>query len=150
MDCSICCDEITSASGKVVLGCAHTYHLGCVGRWFLKESTCPLCRQETGEKERILRADEAIDFDDEEEEEEEDEDEEDIPEFNVAALALWTMRKTFEMLEGGESITAVLPPRDPVIHFRGNDSLEYVLTTRSRRSSGLIWKFVDERGYESA
>jgi hypothetical protein len=150
MDCSICCEEITASSGKAVLGCSHTYHLGCIGRWFLKESTCPLCRQESGEKEKFLKDDEMINFEEEDEEEdEEEEDEDDIPEFNEAALALWTMRKTFEMLDAGQSIAA-LPPRDNVIRFRGNDSLEYVLTSRSRRSSGLIWKFVDDRGYESA
>jgi hypothetical protein len=152
MECSICCEEIVATTGQVTLGCSHQFHLGCVGRWLLKSSTCPMCRGETCPKEKILAEEEMIEFgedEDEEEEEEEEEEETDIPEFNEAALALWTMRKTFEMLEEGQSIAA-LPPRHNIMHFRGNDSLEYILTTRSRRASGLIWKFVDDRGYESA
>lgn len=146
MECSICFDEITSSSGQVVLGCSHTYHLGCVSRWFLKETTCPLCRQETGEKEKIL--DVISESEEEDEEEEIEEEDDDIPEFNDAVHALWMMRKTFEMIDEGQSITAI-PPRETIIHFRGHESLDYVLTTRSRRA-GLIWRFVDDRGYESA
>ena len=149
MECSICCDEIVASTGQVTLGCSHQFHLGCVGRWLLNSSTCPLCRGETCTKERILAEHEMIEFGEEDDEEEEEE-EDNIPEFDEAAHALWTMRKTFEMLDEGQSIASILPPRDALPHFRTSESLEYVLATRSRRASGLIWKFVDERGYESA
>uniref|UniRef100_A0A6C0BJ93 RING-type domain-containing protein n=1 Tax=viral metagenome TaxID=1070528 RepID=A0A6C0BJ93_9ZZZZ len=147
MECSICCDEIVASTGQVTLGCSHQFHLGCVGRWLLKSSTCPMCRGETCSKEKILAEDEMIDFEEEEEEDEEEEEEEDnIPEFDEAALALWTMRRTFEMLEEGQSIevVAAAPLRAK------EDSVSHVHFERSMQASALIWRYAEERGYDSA
>jgi len=53
-DCSICTDPITAETGQVKLACSHTFHLACIGRWTTRgSSTCPLCRTELGDKERI-------------------------------------------------------------------------------------------------
>lgn len=85
----------------------------------------------------------------EEEEEEEDafsEEDTDIPEFNEAAHALWVMRKTFEMIEEGQSIQSSSSTRqleDPI-----HDSI-HVVRQRERRE-GVHWFLEDERGYESA
>jgi len=53
-ECAICYTELTSDTGKSVLGCGHEFHIKCVGQWLLSGSaSCPLCRKESGEMERI-------------------------------------------------------------------------------------------------
>lgn len=49
--CSICFDECFSTSeglyhSKYVTPCSHTFHLGCIAKWFRSspQKTCPLCR----------------------------------------------------------------------------------------------------------
>ena len=55
-ECAICYTELTSETGKSVLGCGHEFHIKCVGQWLLSGSaSCPLCRKESGELERIRR-----------------------------------------------------------------------------------------------
>ena len=53
--CSICRDPMTvSETGKVELSCSHTFHLGCITRWFStggNTRTCPICRAAPKEKE---------------------------------------------------------------------------------------------------
>jgi hypothetical protein len=41
MECSICY-EVMLESKK--LACAHEFHEGCIGAWFKKAKTCPMCR----------------------------------------------------------------------------------------------------------
>lgn len=55
MDCSICFDQINAETGKVVLSCSHTFHLKCITRWFYEQEveTCPYCRRETCEMEKM-------------------------------------------------------------------------------------------------
>jgi len=54
-DCSICRDPLNvSETGKVELSCSHTFHLGCITRWFStgeNTRTCPMCRAAPKEKE---------------------------------------------------------------------------------------------------
>lgn len=52
-DCSICYDSITALTGHCTLGCAHTFHLSCISRWAQNTASCPLCRKELGETERL-------------------------------------------------------------------------------------------------
>jgi len=52
-DCSICYDSITALTGNCTLGCAHTFHLACISRWAQTTASCPLCRKELGETERL-------------------------------------------------------------------------------------------------
>ena len=53
--CSICRDPMNvSETGKVELSCSHTFHLGCITRWFStggNTRTCPICRAAPKEKE---------------------------------------------------------------------------------------------------
>lgn len=39
--CSICYEEIGFG---VQLQCNHTYHDRCISKWFMKHTTCPMCR----------------------------------------------------------------------------------------------------------
>lgn len=40
-DCPICYENV----GKgVVLKCNHAYHPECISTWFIKSTTCPMCR----------------------------------------------------------------------------------------------------------
>ena len=51
-ECSICLDEIAVATtGCVQLSCSHTYHLGCISRWYQTNPSCPECRCAPAEKE---------------------------------------------------------------------------------------------------
>jgi hypothetical protein len=169
-ECSICCEEIAAATGQVTLSCSHTFHLGCVGSWLLRSTSCPLCRGETCEKEQIQRPDAA-----EEEEDEEDnlDDEigewehyderetiiEEVPEFDPAAHALWVMRNTFEMLDDGKSIlsegSAPQPSTDPEWTWKRHLSpcggtVETVWRRSMHQMSTSSTTLGDERGYESA
>ena len=53
--CSICLDPMNvSETGKVELSCSHTFHLGCITRWFSTGGNtcrCPICRAAPKEKE---------------------------------------------------------------------------------------------------
>ena len=109
-----------------------------------------MCRHETSEKEKILNTNEELQWDDDEEDEEEEEegmDSTDIPEFNEAAHALWVMRKTFEMIEDGQSIST---DSDGTVEVHGTaqNGLEFV-RERSQRWCLSLYSD-DSRGYESA
>jgi hypothetical protein len=55
-DCSICYESITASTGHCTLGCAHTFHTACIGRWTSQSTpSCPLCRKELGDTERIVK-----------------------------------------------------------------------------------------------
>lgn len=55
-DCSICFETITADTGHCTLGCSHTFHTACIGRWTTQTTaSCPLCRKELGETEIIPR-----------------------------------------------------------------------------------------------
>jgi hypothetical protein len=48
-----------SETGKVELSCSHTFHLGCITRWFStggNTRTCPICRAAPKEKEIAANA----------------------------------------------------------------------------------------------
>ena len=55
-ECVICYTDLTSETGKSVLGCGHEFHIKCVGQWLLSGSaSCPYCRKEAGDMERIVK-----------------------------------------------------------------------------------------------
>ena len=78
MECSICFNAITAATGKVELSCSHPFHFSCLTKWFDKqnmqgcEQNCPLCRHEANEFEKMPEPVE----DEEDDEDEDDEDDE--------------------------------------------------------------------------
>ncbi|CAO1940823.1 unnamed protein product [Urochloa humidicola] len=44
--CSICLEEEMAEEGVRLPGCTHGFHWWCIGRWFEKASTCPVCRRD--------------------------------------------------------------------------------------------------------
>lgn len=126
MECSICFAAIEKS--VTTLSCGHHFHLGCIGRWILKNESCPLCRHEMEEHEKIaedVEEDEEEDYESEYDSEEEESDYDELEEVNVArvngrwreldeshkmfipkfdpeAHAFWVLRTTFEKLESGE------------------------------------------------
>jgi len=86
MDCAICCDAITAATGKSVMSCGHEFHMACLVKWLQKPDgtgNCPYCRAEPSEKERLVAppADDSDDDDDDDD----DDDEEEVA-TNITAL----------------------------------------------------------------
>lgn len=77
MECSICYNEITSATGKVELSCSHPFHFSCLTTWFDKRKlqgaheNCPLCRHEANEFEMM-----PVPVDDDEDDEDDEDDDE--------------------------------------------------------------------------
>lgn len=71
MECSICYNEITAATGKVELSCAHPFHFSCLTKWFDQQKVkgahenCPLCRHEASDFEKMP----GVALDDEEDDE---------------------------------------------------------------------------------
>ena len=60
-ECSICFEALTASTGHCTLGCSHTFHLACIGRWTNhSSSSCPLCRKELGETEVIAKPEKPI------------------------------------------------------------------------------------------
>jgi hypothetical protein len=59
MECAICYDPITAATGKVELSCSHPFHFSCLTSWFATQSgndlqqSCPCCRHESNEHEKM-------------------------------------------------------------------------------------------------
>lgn len=82
MDCSICYDEITSATGKVELSCAHTFHFSCLTKWFGTQASngntqsCPCCRHESNDHEKMPESSAEAEAEDDDETEEYDDDSE--------------------------------------------------------------------------
>jgi hypothetical protein len=142
-DCSVCFDEISKTTGSATMACGHCFHIGCLSRWLNKNETCPYCRHEANEHERI-EEDKEQDEDDDNEDDDESVDEEDdgeqwvrassghwitirqrnrsagildIPEYDDEAHAFWVFRKTMEMMESGVEITVQkeLPPPEVLI-----------------------------------
>lgn len=110
------------------MACGHCFHIGCLARWLVKNESCPYCRHEANEQERIeedKEEDESTEYEEEDEEEEQDtwvrvgrgrwitvrerqqrQDTFEIPEFDEEAHALWVFRKTMELVESGEPVSA--------------------------------------------
>jgi hypothetical protein len=80
MDCSICFEAITKATGSTTLSCEHVFHFRCIDNWFGKQvwddlpQSCPCCRNEGTELDRC----EVIQDDEDDEDYEEEEEEEEI------------------------------------------------------------------------
>jgi hypothetical protein len=61
MECPICFEAITEDTGVVKMACKHSFHFCCLGTWFShqfvnkQKESCPCCRHEAGEKERLPR-----------------------------------------------------------------------------------------------
>ena len=101
MECSICYDEITAATGKVELSCSHSFHFSCLTSWFSTQSgnelqqSCPCCRHESNEHEK-MRISGAIKSDDDEDSyESDDESSEELSEQESIDLAAAQERALF-------------------------------------------------------
>lgn len=162
-NCSICLDDIHTTTGSATLSCGHQFHIGCLGRWLMKNESCPYCRHEANDKEKIAEDEEESEYEDDDYEEEVDSDEEEddgpriwrrigpghwvtveilkpIPEYNEEEHALWVFRKTMEMLENDESIQGV-----PEITQVGKENR--VTSLRNRLNAFAVLQRDD--GYES-
>jgi hypothetical protein len=64
MNCSICLEEFDVENGYIVNTICRCkggqyFHYGCIGRWLLEKSTCPLCNDNLlnyEENERIIQS----------------------------------------------------------------------------------------------
>ena len=57
MTCPICMDAIVShVTGETITSCGHSFHFQCLVGWMSvgTRKTCPVCRAEPSEKERIV------------------------------------------------------------------------------------------------
>jgi len=45
-ECALCLEEYVKGEEVLKLPCRHLFHEGCLGPWFTKSLTCPLCKQE--------------------------------------------------------------------------------------------------------
>lgn len=60
MACPICMDAIVShVTGETITSCGHSFHFQCLFSWMSAgtRKTCPVCRAEPSEKERIVLED---------------------------------------------------------------------------------------------
>jgi len=66
MTCPICMDAIVARlTGETRTSCGHSFHFQCIVSWMSggTRKTCPVCRAEPSEKERIVL--EGCDYSDE-------------------------------------------------------------------------------------
>jgi len=55
IDCSICLDNIdVKVTGCTEMACGHKFHLGCIGKWLKSNNSCPMCRTQPTEKEKLF------------------------------------------------------------------------------------------------
>ena len=57
ISCPICMDAILAGvTGETITSCGHSFHFQCLVAWMSVGSrkTCPVCRAEPSEKERIV------------------------------------------------------------------------------------------------
>jgi hypothetical protein len=48
--CAICQDSIPSGSeARNLTGCGHSFHVGCIDTWYLRDVRCPTCRHDVRE-----------------------------------------------------------------------------------------------------
>ena len=52
-ECPICYEEITKDSDITTLSCSHSFHLKCIAVWIMKSETCPCCRTDVSDHEKI-------------------------------------------------------------------------------------------------
>nr|XP_048273608.1 E3 ubiquitin-protein ligase RLIM-like [Myodes glareolus] len=55
--CSVCFREYTTGNKLRKLPCSHEYHIYCIDRWLLENSTCPICRRavlSSGNRESVV------------------------------------------------------------------------------------------------
>jgi len=45
-ECALCLEEYAEGEEVLMLSCAHLFHEGCIGPWFVKSLSCPLCQKE--------------------------------------------------------------------------------------------------------
>lgn len=60
MSCPICMDAIVArVTGETQTSCGHSFHFQCLFSWMSvgTDKTCPVCRAEPSEKERIVLED---------------------------------------------------------------------------------------------
>lgn len=90
MECSICFDEITKATGSTTLSCEHSFHFRCIVNWFDKQitddldQTCPCCRGGGSEMDRCEVHEWNEGDDDDEEDEDYEDDDEDVESVSFA------------------------------------------------------------------
>ena len=155
-DCSICLAAIKKETGETKLACGHLFHIGCIGRWILKNDSCPCCRKEMCSEARINEENES-DTDSEYSDDDSSESESaiwqahrrvdaDIPKFNSEAHAFWVMRTTFERVEEELSLTPTNYKLPPTSDFRNWHERNH--TARDRGTVTEYWPRDD--GYESA
>lgn len=56
--CSICLEELTELSSKIILGCSHKYHLNCIYKNITQGTThnkCPLCRSKIKMSDSLIK-----------------------------------------------------------------------------------------------
>jgi hypothetical protein len=81
MECAICFEAITAQTGCTTMACSHSFHFGCLVKWFGSQAekdiheSCPCCRHEATEHERLPEED-ANEASEQEESDEEESDEE--------------------------------------------------------------------------
>jgi len=51
--CAICCDHYEDAQEVRYLWCLHRFHKGCVDQWLNNHTTCPICKKDFSEIEKV-------------------------------------------------------------------------------------------------
>ena len=51
--CSICYAEYTDEDKVKILPCSHVFHTTCIAEWFAENHNCPMCREASGEHDRV-------------------------------------------------------------------------------------------------
>lgn len=85
-DCVICFSPISTETGRSVFSCGHQFHYSCITRWMCSQldeevaESCPCCRKQVGDYEKIPNSLLATEFD------ADDENEDDINELMEEAI----------------------------------------------------------------
>ena len=84
MECAICYEAVTAATGRSVMSCGHEFHMRCLVQWLQKpdgSGSCPCCRKEPGELERLMAP--PVDSEDDSDEDDDDDDDSDEDDYDA-------------------------------------------------------------------
>lgn len=60
--CSVCLDNYNINKEKRKIGCGHKFHKDCLDKWFVNNSTCPMCRILIDKNDNVVNLEKSLDL----------------------------------------------------------------------------------------
>lgn len=145
MDCPICYEAINAKTGVATLSCSHSYHISCLSQWFSMNSdtqSCPFCRHEANETEKLH----SVANDEDDDSDDEDDDEDDTIGLDRAELNA-IIRERNGVLEVSETEFNTMDRLDEYAYFTSAELNEFLSNHDAREMDDEEWGDLVMNGY---